>query len=468
MQLKGQRRVEDQKEPKKGKRLGFAARIRRLWEGWMRFVEDDLWTLQKGDLSGRQWPVVRALRIVLIAVRRSLENSVQVRASALTYYTLMSLVPMVALAFGLARGFGLEEALHRVVSEHLADYPDLVDRIIGFADRLLARTGRGVVAGVGVAVLFWTVVKVFSNIEKSFNAIWQVGASRSMLRRFSDYLSMIVMLPIVLIAASSANVLLKTHLQAASEEVGIINTLSPMLLFMLRTLPSLLVTVVFCLLYAVMPNAKVKAVPAIIAGLVAGVGFVGLQWGYFTFQVGVSKYNAIYGSLAAIPLLLVWMQLSWLVILFGAELSYAIQNVQLYESEGRYGDLKPRQMKELSLLLMISIAERFVSGEAAYTSEELSKKHSLPLRLTNRLLNWMQGANLVVLVESSDAREGWQPQRSLDYYTVRCVFDSYDEYGQSIEWRDGSRERIEKLYELYRENGKNAEIPLRTLGSHEG
>ena len=285
--------VEDKEKEKKGKRVGFAARIRWMWEWWMRFVEDDLWTLQKGDLSGRQWPVVRALRIVLIAVRRSLENSVQVRASALTYYTLMSLVPMVALAFGLARGFGLEEALHRVVSEQLADYPDLVDRIIGFADRLLARTGRGVVAGVGVAVLFWTVVKVFTNIEKSFNAIWQVGESRSMLRRFSDYLSMIVMLPIVLIAASSANVVLKTHLQAASEEAGIINALSPMLLFMLRTLPSLLVTVVFCLLYAVMPNAKVKVVPAIIAGLVAGVGFVGLQWGYFTFQVGVSKYNAI-------------------------------------------------------------------------------------------------------------------------------------------------------------------------------
>lgn len=458
--------VEDKEKEKKGKRVGFEARIRRMWTWWMRFVEDDLWTLQKGDLSGRQWPVVRALRIVLIAVRRSLENSVQVRASALTYYTLMSLVPMVALAFGLARGFGLEEALHRVVSEQLADYPDLVDRIIGFADRLLARTGRGVVAGVGVAVLFWTVVKVFTNIEKSFNAIWQVGESRSMLRRFSDYLSMIVMLPIVLIAASSANVVLKTHLQAASEEAGIINALSPMLLFMLRTLPSLLVTLVFCLLYAVMPNAKVKVVPATIAGLVAGVGFVGLQWGYFTFQVGVSKYNAIYGSLAAIPLLLVWMQLSWLVILFGAELSYAIQNVQLYESEGRYSDLKPRQMKELSLLLMISIAERFVKGKPAYTSEELSKKHSLPLRLTNRLLNWMQGANLVVLVELSDASEGWQPQRSLDYYTVRGVFDSYDEYGQSIEWRDGNRERIEELYELYRESGKSAEIPLRTLGSH--
>ena len=244
----------------------------------MQFVDGDVWTLQRDELPGRQWPVVRALRIVLIAVRRSLENSVQVRASALTYYTLMSIVPVVALAFGMARGFGIEESLQRLIREQLAEQPLLVEKITGFADRLLARTGKGVVAGVGVALLFWTVVKVFSNIERSFNAIWRVSETRGWLRRFSDYLSMIVMMPVVIVAASSANVLLKAHLQSASEQVGLIGTLSPMLLFLLRTLPSLLVTIVFCLLYAVMPNTKVKALPAIVAGVVAGVTLL-FRWG---------------------------------------------------------------------------------------------------------------------------------------------------------------------------------------------
>ena len=438
-------------------------RVQSIWKRWVQFVEGDVWTLQRGDLTGRQWPVVRALRIVLIAVRRSLENSVQVRASALTYYTLMSIVPVVALAFGMARGFGIEESLQRLIREQLAEQPLLVEKITGFADRLLARTGKGVVAGVGVALLFWTVVKVFSNIERSFNAIWRVSETRGWLRRFSDYLSMIVMMPVVIVAASSANVLLKAHLQSASEQVGLIGTLSPMLLFLLRTLPSLLVTIVFCLLYAVMPNTKVKPLPAIVAGVVAGVGFVALQWGYFTFQVGVSSYNAVYGSLAAIPLLLVWMQLSWLIILFGAELSYAIQNVRLYELEGKDRDLQPRQMKELSLLLLISITERFVRGEKSYTSAELSARHSLPLRLTHRLLNWMQGAQLVVSVEEDEETVGWHPRRSLDYYTARKVFDSYDEYGLSIEWEDASSERIVRLYDQYREHGESAEVPLRVL-----
>lgn len=442
---------------------GRASRLQRLKRRLKRFVSKELWTLQKEELSGWLWRVLRALRIVILAVRRSLENSVQVRASALTYYTLMSLVPVAALAFGLARGFGLEEALQRVVHEQLADYPMLADRITEFADRLLARTGKGVITGVGVVMLLWTVIKVFTNIERSFNAIWQVDATRSLLRRFTDYLTMIIMMPLVIVAASSANVVLKTYLQSVSHDLGIIGTLSPMLLTMLRVVPSLMVTLVFCLLYAVMPNTKVKPLPAIVAGLVAGIGFVALQWGYFTFQVGVSKYNAIYGSLAALPLLLVWMRLSWLVILFGAELSYAIQNVHQYESEGQDVALKPRQMKELSLLLLTSITGRFVKGEKAYTAEELSGRHSLPLRLTHRLLRWMHEARLVVPVEEEDGEVGWHPQRSLDYYTARRVFDSYDEHGQKVDWRDGTTERISAIYNDYLQQGTLAEVSLRSL-----
>lgn len=429
----------------------------------MRFASKDLWTLQKGELSGWLWKGVRALRIVLLAVRRSLENSVQVRASALTYYTMMALVPIAALAFGLARGFGLEEALQRVVYEQLAEYPMLAERITEFADRLLARTGKGVITGVGVVMLLWTVIKVFTNIERSFNAIWQVDATRSLLRRFTDYLAMIIMMPLVIVAASSANVVLKTYLQSASHDLGIISTLSPLLLTMLRVAPSVMVTLVFCLLYAVMPNTKVKPLPAIVAGLVAGVGFVALQWGYFTFQVGMSKYNAIYGSLAALPLLLVWMRLSWLVVLFGAELSYAIQNVHQYESEGRDVALQPRQMKELSLLLMASITGRFVKGERAYTAEELSGRHSLPLRLTHRLLRWMYEARLVVPVEECDDTVGWHPQRSVDYYTARRVFDSFDANGQTVEWRDATTPRIAAIYDAYLQQGTLAEVPLRAL-----
>lgn len=456
-------RGESGEKRRAGAAQGRMLRLRQLWKRLTLFANDDIWTLQKGELPGRLWQGVRALRIVLLAVRRSLENSVQVRASALTYYTLMSLVPVAALAFGMARGFGLEEALQRLVHDQLVDYPMLAERITLFADRLLARTGKGVITGVGVVMLLWTVIKVFTNIERSFNAIWQVDATRSLLRRFTDYLTMIIVMPLVILAASSANVVLKTYLQSASRELGIINTLSPMLLTLLRVGPSLLVTVVFCLLYAVMPNTKVKPLPAIMAGLVAGVGFVALQWGYFTFQVGVSRYNAIYGSLAALPLLLVWLRLSWLVILFGAELSYAIQNVHQYESEGRDVVLKPRQMKELSLLLLTSIIGRFIRGEKAYTAEELSVRHSLPLRLTHRLLRWMQEARLIVPVEEGDDAVGWHPQRSVDYFTARRVFDSYDLNGENVDWHDATTERIRALYNDYLQHGASAEVQLRAL-----
>lgn len=427
------------------------------------FVSEDLWTLQRGELPGWLWRAVRALRIVLLALRRSLENSVQIRASALTYYTLMSLVPVAVLAFGLARGFGLEEALQRLVQEQLSDYPLLAERTAVFADRLLAHIGKGVITGVGIVVLLWTVVKVFINIERSFNAIWQVDATRSVLRRFTDYLAMIIVMPVVIIAATSANVVLKTYLQSPPPDHGIISVLSPMILLLLRVGPSLLVTLVFCLLYAVIPNTKVKPLPAIVAGLVAGVGFVALQWGYFTFQVGVSKYNAIYGSLAALPLLMVWLRLSWQVILIGAELSYAIQNVHLYESEARDVALKPRQMKELSLLLLTSVAGSFVKGKKAYTAEELSERHSLPLRLTHRLLRWMEEAQLVVQVEERNGVVGWHPQRSLDHYTARLVFDSFDENGQTVERRDAATARIEEIYSDYLLEGARAEVPLQNL-----
>lgn len=404
--------------------------------------------MEREAFSRGRYRLVIALRIALLTFRGFSEKRVQLRATALTFYSLMSLVPVIALLFGIAKGFGLEGMLNDILREKLAPYPEVSAQIISFSDSLLGRTGGGLMAGVGVAALFWSVVKVFSNIERSFNAIWQIDTPRAWVRKFSDYLSLMLIAPVVLILSSSANLYLRTMLNAGVDDAQLVHLAKTGMLLALRALPYVLVPLLFALLYLLMPNTKVKFSAALVAGAVAGVGFVGLQWGYLYFQFGMSSYNAIYGSFAAFPLFLIWMQLSWMIVLLGAEISFAVQNVKLFEYEKETRNLSVRRTKELSLLLLHTLVVRFEAGELPLTSHELAEQHHLPLRLTHRLLRWMVGAGLVSRVEAEEGKTvAYQPGISVNRLTVGWVMAAYETYGETVPAEGEVLHEIERLYE---------------------
>lgn len=297
------------------------------------YLNKDIWRIPLKEVPARRSFFIRVLRIVILALRGFNEDNCSLRASALTFYSLLSIVPVFALAFGIAKGFGLEKILEKQILEKIPAQNEVVTNIINFSHALLENTKGGVVAGAGVILLFWTVIKVLGNIERSFNEIWGIKRMRSISRRFADYLSVMLICPILLIVASSVTIFVAAQAGILTKKIALLGVLAPLISFLLGFLPYTVIWVLFTFVYIFIPNTKVKFSAAVLAGIVAGTIYQVVQWVYVEFQIGVAKYNAIYGSFAALPLFLVWLQLSWRIVLFGAEISFAYQNVDTYEFE---------------------------------------------------------------------------------------------------------------------------------------
>jgi len=421
---------------------------------------------------------IRYLRVAVLALRGFRAHRCGLRASALTFYTLLSLVPVVAMAFGIAKGFGFEAVVEREVRAQLRRQPpEIADGIIDFAKNLLANTRGGLIAGIGLIVLLWTVIRVLSNIEHAFNHIWGVHRARSLGKRFTDYFSLMLVCPILMIVAGSATVYIKAHLQSpveappaqqapAAEPEGTAPAAPPaeaegpsagpaaeraaapggkeqtegadgpqrkpnaLLLAAVRAMPLVFIWLMFAFLYLFMPNTKVKLWSGLLAGIVAGTIYQVVQMAYITFQVGVARYNAIYGSFAALPLFLIWIQISWLVVLLGAELSFAHQNVHTYEFEEDVRRVSPSFRRLLALRVMHLLVRNFERGEPPATPSDICERLELPVRLVNEVLFDLAQAGLVSEVADATVQEsGYQPARDPEAITVKFVLDALDRRG---------------------------------------
>lgn len=423
---------------------------------------------------------VKVLRVTVLSVREFQRDKCQLRASALTFYTVLSIVPVLAMAFGIAKGFNLDQRLKDNILErfelheslvtniteeivwpdenaedyraaradvyriahtniareviplpradgseitptHLAN-ADIVGRILEFAENALQTTHSGVITGISVFILLWMVVKVLSQIELSMNAVWGVTKSRHIGRKFTDYLSLMLICPLLIIVAGSLTVAIRAHLQAAADHVVLFGAVAPTLFGIFRLAPYFMVWFLFSFIYIFMPNTRVKLPAGIVAGIIAGTLYQLVQWVYITFQVGVSKYGAIYGSFAALPLFLIWLQLSWVVVLFGAEFSFAYQNVETYEFEDECKKASPSFRVRIALLIAHSIVTRFARGDTPPKPEELSSTLDIPMRLLRALLDQLVNAHIVrETLPHEYENPGYVPARDIHSLTIASV-----------------------------------------------
>ncbi|NLM93525.1 MAG: YihY/virulence factor BrkB family protein, partial [Bacteroidales bacterium] len=295
---------------------------------------------------------------------------------------------------------------------------------------ILQTTSGGVVAGVGLAILLYTIFQVMRNIELSFNDIWQVNKLRDWTRMLSDYFAMIFITPLFLIMSGAATVFLNTQVSQFSNNLEFLSFLSPVLLFMVRLVPYLLIWLMLSILYMVMPNTKVKFSSAMVAGIIAGTLFQVVQWGYIFFQIGVSRYNAIYGSFAALPLLLMWMQISWLVVLLGAEISYAYQNVENYEFDVESQNISFLNKKIISIYIMHMLIDQFQKGKTAPNSSQIAHKLEIPNKLVRMALNDLGDVNLVSEVQLDKSKEiGYQPALDINQISLQMVLERLERRG---------------------------------------
>jgi len=372
------------------------------------------------------------LRIIVLAARGFLEDKVQIRASALTLYTLLSILPVIAIAFAIAKGFGLDQNLESIIvrSKEFQTYSDTLQPLLDKAKETLQSTRGGYIAGVGVIILFWSVISLLNQIETSFNHIWQISESRPWYRKFTDYLTIMLIAPVLLILSSSITVFASTTLNEFMEKAPILEFFKPIVSFLIKFAPFLLVWIMLTLLFIVMPNEKVKFMPALVSGIIAGTALKILQWLYLDLQFGITKLSAIYGTLAAIPLFIILLQTSWLIILIGAELSFANQNVSRYEYESGALNISHFQKKALVLMIMHMIIRNFVVGEKPISAEKISRSLKIPVRLVRDILEDLGGVHLVSVVHEHEQKERlYQPAIDISRLSVSFVLSKLDRKG---------------------------------------
>ncbi|MCH7590608.1 YihY/virulence factor BrkB family protein, partial [PVC group bacterium] len=345
-----------------------------------RYLKQDIWRVQIKKLSRGRSMIVRLLRTIVIAFRGFREDKCQLRASALTFYSLMSVVPVFAMAFGVAKGFGFERLLETWMIQNFQGQEEVVGRVIEFARSLLDNAKGGLISGIGIIILFWVVMKVLGNIEHSFNDIWGVKKGRTFARKVADYLSIMLICPVLFIMASSLSVIVASQIKQIIISNNFLGTLNPIVLPALKLIPLGTIWFLFTFLYIFLPNTKVKFSSGLMAGIVAGTMYFALQMGYIKFQIGAAKMGAIYGSFAALPLFLIWVQLSWLVVLLGAELSFASQNVDTYEFEPDCLSVSNSYKKLLTLRITSLLVKNFHLAKVPITANQISHELEIPIR----------------------------------------------------------------------------------------
>jgi len=422
------------------------ANVVTLFKRVTHFLTHNLWRVRLDKLNKKQGFLVRQLRVFSLAINGFNEDKCLLKATALTYYTLFSIVPIIALAFAIAKGFGFEQSLQQDLLLKFQDQKDILTQAFVYADKMLANTKGGLIAGVGIVLLLWSIISLLNSIENSFNEIWEIKRGRTWTRKITDYLSIMLIGPIFIILSGGLTVWLKTGLDTVASNVSLI---SPATALLLKLFAFALIWGMFIFLYMALPNTKVTFKGAAMGSLVAALLFELLQWAYVSSQIGVAQYNKIYGSFAALPLFLVWVQYSWFVVLFGAELTFAHQNVDHYELESDINNISDRYKRVIALMIANLVVKNFNEGKSALTAIEIAHKLDLPVRLARVIINEFTETGVFNEVKMSNDKEiGYQPGISDSKLTVKFIIDKLDERG---------------VNELPIESGKELEIVNRLM-----
>ncbi|MGZ8165892.1 MAG: YihY/virulence factor BrkB family protein [Methylobacter sp.] len=398
----------------------------------IRFIKEDIWLLHEQRLPPVKAALIKSLKIVILSVQGFTNDLCPLRASALTLYSLLSIVPVIAMLFGIATGFGFEKMLQQRLIEQVPAQETMVLQLISFAQNLLESTKGGVVAGIGIVILFWTIIQVIGNIEESFNYIWKIDKARSISRKFSDYLSVMLLAPVILITSSSITVFLKTQITWLITLIQLPEVGTWLVIRALGLLPLVLMTGLFAFTFIFMPNHKINYKAGIIAGIVTGIMYQLAQWAYLSLQIGVSNYNAIYGSFAALPLFVVWLQIGWMIVLFGCEVAFFYQNYEIYRSNTRFSDLSFSLKKIIALQITHLIIKNFIELKNPLTSAEIAAKLVIPIALIQPLLSNLIASHIIVEFKiHDDDDEVYQPAVDINILTIAYVINALEQCGQN-------------------------------------
>jgi membrane protein len=407
------------------------------------FFKEEIWHHDLTSKSRRKTFLIRQSRIYILAFKGFFEDRAAVRAAGLTYFTMLSIVPVFAIAFAIARNFGFEGILHNFIDNNMQDQGEVMEWVTKMVDTLLLETKEGVIAGIGGVILFWSVIQVLNNIEAAFNDIWQIRKARSPMRKFSDYLAIMILTPFAIGLSGSFMV----KIQSAATEFELFK---PLIVMLIKSVPYLSMWILFTIVYIVMPNTKVKFRYALIAGIFAGTVALIFQSLYRDLQIGVMRWGTLYGTIAFIPLFLMWLQITWLIVLMGAELCFAYQNIENYEFEENALNLSHNNKRILTLLISYHIIKNFEEGGEPWSSDTLSHELGIPIRLVNELVYELVEAGILAEMAANNPKErSYLPAIDINQITVEYVYSRMELMGgdHMVVTESDQLGRITKIHE---------------------
>lgn len=363
----------------------------------------------------------RIWRILLNTSIGFYEDGCSIRAAALTYFTMMSIVPVLAVALGLARGFGFAPILEDVIKDQLREQPEVALYVINFAYSLLENTSSGVIAGVGLPILLWSVYNILGSIEEALNNIWKVSNPRSWIRKITDYITAIIICPLFFVVSSSITIYLKTHFTDIWKGVVFLEYA------LIHLFPYLLTWMLFTFLYFFLPNRRIPFRYGIIGVLVGGTAYQLLQTFYISIQLKLTSYGAIYGSFAALPLFLIWLNLSWMIVLAGAELAYHSE-ISAWKYPPAAGHIPQSTTSErvLAVLVVNTIIQSFRQGKEPMTLHQLSDKLGASKNDLDNVIKTLVRYNILSETSyHSDNEVHYQPARDVSSLTLKTVVELF-------------------------------------------
>lgn len=371
-----------------------------------------LWTFLRlgvwSDTRRTWW--LNTLRTINLSVNSFLNRDIQTQACAMTFRTMLAIVPALALLLAIGRGFGMQSVLKDELYRLFPAQHTAISYSMNFVESYLDQASEGVFLGVGIAVLLWTLISLLGNVEDSFNLIWGVKTGRSIWRKATDYTALLLILPVLMLCASGISLLLSSTLRSVFD----FDFMTPVISIILEGVQVLMTFLFFTAAYMLIPNTKVKFANAFLSGTLAGSGFLILQWLFVTGTLYVTRYNAIYGSFAFIPLLLLWIQLVWVICLAGAVICYSSQNVFAFSLDREVSTISNRYLWAVTLAISAIITRRFLNGERPATARDFMNIYEIPARLVTDITDTLVKTGIANRVLLPDEKEVYGYQLAID------------------------------------------------------
>ena len=393
--------------------------MKQRFQHFREFVQYDLWRhphVKTQDPKKRLW--YRVLQTVILVARGFKNQALVVRANSLSFALLFAFIPMLALIYAIARGFGFEEMVSEQLAGSFLAEANVAPVLLEWVERYLETARGGLFVGIGLVVLIWAVYAFFNMLENSFNSIWNVKKTRSFARRMTNYVMTLLLVPILVVVTSGISIFLNSTEILAS----VLSAIEPLRKFMLRFIPFVATSAVFTWIFMAIPSTQVKFSSAIIPGVLMGFLYQVVQALSMFLVVLFTRMSIVYGAFSAIPLVLIWLHITCWLLLIGAELAFAIQNNELFAYERDLETISRRYKDYVMLYLLSVIIRRFEQGEQPETAHEMATANQLPIRLVQQLLSRLEETNSVRRVLSEQEEDpAFVPAMDTHQITVEKV-----------------------------------------------